>query len=59
MEIAREQKPGDGNEREKKSDWKHSKRKLAAATQPVILLLSHPNHTLGSLQTLVGINEAN
>lgn len=58
MEIAREQKPGVGKEREKKSYWKHFNRKLTTATQPVILLLSHPNHTLRSLQTLSGINEA-
>lgn len=62
MKIAREQKPGVGKEEKKKkkeSYWNNFNRKPATAAQPVMLLPSHPNRVLRSLQTLFGINEAN
>lgn len=61
MKIAREQKPGVGKEKKKKkkeSYWNNFNRKVAIAAQPVILLPSHPNCVLKSLQTLFRINKA-
>lgn len=58
MKIAREQKPGVRKEKKKESYWNNFNRKVAIAAQPVILLPSHPNCVLKSLQTLFGINEA-
>lgn len=60
MKIARKQKPGVGKDKKKKkkeSYWNNFNRKPATATQPVILLPSHPNRVLRCLHTLFGINE--